>query len=273
MTQDIEELPSELTRALFQLGGRTLVFVEGETDETVFKKWFQERLQDVLFYPAGGVVVMQERLRQLATFRPDVQAYGIRDRDFCDDATVQAALGDATARLFLLTRYSIENYLLEPQALLVLMDDFLGPQNPVKNAAEVEGKLLELCHRLHALMGANWLLIEEAKTKLSEGDNRIEKERLIQHLAHVLGCPIEEAENRLDEKMALIQPKLHDLEMAHTQISGKPLLHHFYKFITASQGTLRTDHAFRFLVRHIKENLAIHPDLRFIVEKRILGDP
>ena len=272
MTQEVEELPEDLVRVLFELGGRTLVFVEGDDDECVFNAWFKERLPDVFFYPATGVSVVQKRLTQVKEKRPDVTAFGIRDRDFLSDGEVQAALNDSATRLFILTRYSVENYLLEPQALLDAMDDFLGVKNPVKNAAEVETKLLTLCRDLQALMAVNWLLIENGQAKIETGDNRNALEQFVNVVAQRLDCVPENARTQLEEKMALLQPNLETLETAHTRINGKYIFHRFYTFVTQTRTGLRKDHLLRILTRHIKD-AGIPADIRYLVEKRILGDP
>ena len=117
MTQIVKELPEKLVRLLARLGGRSIVLVEGESDETVFNDWYLERQADVTFFATSGKDDLVALLRTVTAQRPDVSAFGIRDRDFKSDAEVQASLDDPSAKVFLLRRYAIENYLLEPAAI------------------------------------------------------------------------------------------------------------------------------------------------------------
>ena len=152
------------------------------------------------------------------------------------------------------------------------MNTFLGKHNPVPTIMEVEAKLLELCRLLNILMAANWILIENGQTKLASGFEKLDAATLIDLIAKRLNCDPSAAEVLLNKKIALIEPVLGTLETAHTSISGKYLLHQVYVFAKTQRGWTK-DYLLRLLIRRVKEIGDIHPDIRFIVEKRILGDP
>ena len=111
----IQPYPPEITEFLFRLGDRSLVWVEGTDDEETFREWFAERRDEIEFYAAGGWRNVEHKLQEYLNYVQCV--FGIVDRDFRSDADVTAMLEDPAARLFILRRYAIENYLLEPAAL------------------------------------------------------------------------------------------------------------------------------------------------------------
>ena len=271
MTQQIRPLSPELTTALVSLGGRKLVLVEGPDDVDVLETWYLERLPELLFFPAGGYSEVESRLQELSVLRQDVSVYGIRDRDFHEDAYVQNALDNPNSRLFLLRRYSIENYLLEPAALYVEMRTFLGELCPVNDVPTVTAHLLSLCQRLKTLVAVNWVLIEHGKTKLSSGHEILDRQSFVNEVASRLSCSVADADQLLLAKEQLIAPRLTTLEDAQTCTSGKHLMHHVYMWITQTRRGLVKDHLFRLLLNRIKDSVGIHQEIRTIVEQRILN--
>lgn len=95
-----------------------IVIVEGESDDQdpyFYNRWFGDRARELTFIPQNGcervVQAVAELRAQLSPARP---VYGIRDRDFCDDADLgeDAIPADGVLRP---RRYTLENYLLEPE--------------------------------------------------------------------------------------------------------------------------------------------------------------
>ena len=114
MTREISQLPLEITDFIFERGSRKLVFLEGDDDLRVFKTWFQQDLSRIYFFAAGGCSNVKRFLQETLEHSTKKKIYGIIDRDFRTEEEVKS---DKTENLFILTRYAIENYLLEADAV------------------------------------------------------------------------------------------------------------------------------------------------------------
>ena len=44
----VKQLPPDLTTLIFQAGPRTLVLLEGDSDQAVFEEWYEERLDELM---------------------------------------------------------------------------------------------------------------------------------------------------------------------------------------------------------------------------------
>ncbi len=273
MTQIVKELPEKLVRLLARLGGRSIVLVEGERDETVFNDWYLERQADVTFFATSGKDDLIALLGTVAAQRPDVSAFGIRDRDFKSEADVQAPLDNPSANVFLLRRYAIENYLLEPDAISEELRQHYKEKLPVPDAAQVEQDLLALCRKLSGVMAVNWEFVVSGGgiKHLNLGFPVDNRQQLIQVAAKSLGCDEAEAEQRVSAREALLEPKLNTLAEAHTCVNGKRLLHQTFLFyIHNVQQGFDEEHFFDLLRREIKRR-GLPADVKAIVEDRILG--
>ncbi|MCW3058964.1 MAG: hypothetical protein JWQ02_785 [Capsulimonas sp.] len=271
MTQTIKPLPPELTDFIFELGPRTLVLVEGDDDIMVFEKLYLERLGDIAFFATDGDHQLEFLIQELQTVRPDVLAYGIRDRDFRSDAEVEAALANRDARLFVLRRYCIENYLLDPKIVWYVLNVYLYQKMPWKDAAEAEAYLLQLCVRLQHLMAANCALREIPAPGFKEAHDPLGRDETIAKIALILPCTVEEAEALIANKESQIVGMLQTLEQAYTRINGKHILWQLRMYAISLQKGLGYDHLFRLLLDEVKRQDAIHTDLREIVEQKILS--
>lgn len=154
---DVGELPPDLTRLLYALGPRKLVLLEGASDVAVFQGWYWDRRDVIEFFspevPQGtsGVQTLLARILARST-SPHPREYGIIDRDFRDDVEVEAVLADPSAHLFILRRYCIENYLLEPAAVAEEVRVLSGSNTPPPHSQTMEAELLQMCRRLHTMM-------------------------------------------------------------------------------------------------------------------------
>jgi hypothetical protein len=268
----ITALPAELTRLLFDLGSRKLVLVEGPDDREVFHQWYGERWSDVEFYVAGGSESVESFLQTVLAHSTTRRAYGIIDRDFRSDAEVDAPLNDPSAHLFILRRYALENYLLEPEAVWEELRVYHGTAFAVPDARAMEASLLQLCQRLRTVVAANWVFYEVGGVEyFGEGHDLSDRTELIRQAARRLGCDEAEAERRIAEKEALLDPMLTALDTAHLRINGKHLLQQVYEVhvIKVKKGLLK-DHLRNLLARSVKR-LGLHADVTTIVEGRILG--
>ena len=95
-------------------GRGVAVIVEGESaeqDPWFYGQWFDDRARQVTFFPQNGWSRVIEAVAELRRRCPDVPVYGIIDRDFVDDAALDA---DFAAGILRTPCYTLENYLLDP---------------------------------------------------------------------------------------------------------------------------------------------------------------
>lgn len=270
----IKTYPPEVTRVLFELGDRKLVWVEGTDDEETFREWFLEQRGQVEFYTAGGWKNVANQLQEYEQYLYDV--YGIVDRDFRSQTEIEAALHNPAAHLFILPRYAIENYLLEPGALCEELRVYYGSAYPAPNPVDLETNMLLLSQKLSTLMAANWVLFEIESTSgirlnhFSPAHQLDTRQAITEQAAQRANWEITKMELRIIEKENLIEPLLHTLTEAHTCINGKHLLHQIYqKYIVAIKRGLDKAHLRRLLARTVKRQ-GLPTDIVTIVEHRIL---
>jgi hypothetical protein len=268
----ITTLPPDITVALFLAGNRKLVLLEGPSDCDVFREWYRDQLDSLEFYDASGVINVRNMLEKALEVGTKKEVFGIIDRDFRTDEEVEHPLNDPSARLFLLRRYSIENYVLEPEAWNEELRVFYGKMHKVPTKAKIETQLLELCKQLRPIMAVNWILSEAGSESehLGYGYDISQRASMIQYASTALGCTIEEAEVSVQEKERSLDTRLTTLDSAHTCTNGKHLWHRAYAlYVIPIKPNIPPNYLLRLLARSVKPR--IHPDIRQIVEERILG--
>ena len=269
----IKAPPPDLETLLVLLGAQTLVLIEGEDDKAVLNEWYPEGLHNILYHEAGGSDSVRRLLQEILTQTPVKRAFGIIDRDFRSAAEVEARLRDPEEHLFVLRRYAIENYLLEPAAIREQLEPYYANAFVVPDTETVTQDLLQLCQNLRTLMAANWVFSEVGGPEyFTEGHQDIgDRPKLVQQTALRLSCDVAPAEQRIAEKEALLDPLLATLETAHHCVSGKHLLHQVYlHYVVAIKRGFLKDHLFHLLVRSIKR-MGLHEDIKEIMEQRILA--
>lgn len=267
----IKTLPPDLFTLLIDLGPRCLVLLEGDTDFHAFSEWFLESEADLLFHvPGGGVEGVKAYLNEALAASTTKRVYGIIERDFCSDAEVKNCLNDPASHLFILRRYALENYLLEPDVIREELRVFYGGTFVVPDASTIHDDLLQMCGQLHTLMAANWTLLEGTGKFLPPGFDANQRDIIVQQVALRLNINSAEAEQRVTEKEALLAPNLAILETAHGCTNGKFLMYKIYeRYIASVPRGLFKEHLFNLLVRTVKQQ-GIHADIRTIIEDRIL---
>src|SRR5882672_5468560 len=161
----ISSLPPELTDLLFKAGARAIVLVEGDKDCDVLRDWFKKSLSQMEFFACDGISNLNKWLEELLNRGTLKRAYGITDRDFRSDAEVDDSYLQGS-HLFILRRYALENYLLEPKPLwevLTLRDPDIKISLP--DEQDMETRLLEICRALKHIVAANWLYFDENKAQ------------------------------------------------------------------------------------------------------------
>lgn len=272
----ISSLPPKLTDLLFKAGARAIVLVEGDDDRYVLREWFSELLSKVEFYECGGIINLNKWLEALLNLGTLKRAYGITDRDFRSEAEVNDSYAEGS-HSFILRRYALENYLLEPKPLWELMklwDKKITDAMPDEQT--MANRLLEHCRGLKSLMAANWVFYETnqalyrsagvtARLEYFSTGHETDRQIVIQRAAKRLQCDETEAELRIAEKELEVERYLTDLTNAHQVIDGKRILHCInQEFFKTDAGRL-----FRFLTDKAKSH-GLPGDVVYIVRDRIL---
>lgn len=274
----ISRVPDDLVFFLLALGPATGVFLEGETDVEVFQKWYAEYDDRLLFYFAGGVGQVKEKVEAALAISPKFPVYGITDRDFRENSEVETILNDPSAKLFMLTRYALENYLLDPEWVFKELETACGQRFAINDATEMESAMLEICQSLKTVMAANWVFSEAARHEglsprhFSDGHELASREEVLRQAVNRLG-EIDEAEvrRRIEEKEHRLDSLLTDLNSAHRFTNGKHLLFQIWRRF--KNDLANKDALLRYLARNADSVEKIPADIRFIVEQKILGLP
>jgi hypothetical protein len=282
-TKVISHLSEDLASLFFELGPTKAVIVEGDTDLEIFQAWYPEKdFGDRLTIrqcrkEGGGKRCVKSQLQKVRDFEKaldmNIPVYGIIDRDFCDDATVQASLNEIEGRLFILSRYCIENYALDPESVHQVLKD--GRSQNLCDQTSMAEEMLEICRKLKTRMAIHWVFIEASETEsasptfFSEGQSLEEREETIrQAMGKQKFCDEDEFQRRIQEKEECIEQSLITLDSAHKYTDGKHLLPQIRRHYRPG---LHNDSIFRnYLVSKVK-TAGIHQDIRDIIERRILG--
>jgi uncharacterized protein DUF4435 len=273
----ISSLPPELTDLLFDAGTRIIVLVEGGYDQYVLRKWFKESLSEIEFYACSGISNLNKLLEELLNRGTLKRAYGIADRDFRSAAEVDNSYLEGS-HLFILRRYALENYLLEPKPLwevLTLRHPPIEADLPDEQAMETH--LLEICRTLKCIVAANWLYYDENKTQYQSSGQTAKLEYfkighdrdrhiVINQAAKQLKCDKDNCEKRIAEREEIIDQHFVNLDSAHQIIDGKRILHWIHRDLFQTE----YDYLFRLLTKEIKSH-SLPDDIVKIVQDRILS--
>jgi len=278
-TRTISKLPPELTNILFELGNRQLVLLEGKDDIEVFEEWFMENLSDIYFYPADGSLNVKTFLQEMLKKSSKGKIYGIIDRDFRTEQEVNAALSEQSAHLFILRRYALENYLLEPFAVWEELRIYPSKSFNIPDSSAMEKDLLKLCAQLKTMMAANWVIYDSSTRENTGGKyfkegydiKKNSRKDIIQQTSKRLNWELARVEQKIVEKEVIIQSKLDSIDTAYQMIDGKHLLHQImYKYTDEPKTKPRVEHFRRLLTRTVKEKIGLHTDILWIIKRRIL---
>ena len=188
--------------------------------------------------------------------------------------TISNLSSELTNILLILRLSEIENYLLEPIALLEELRIYpTKPSFNITDSISMEKGLLELCDKLTTIVAANLLLHKEStREKYFTSSYNIvhnNREDIIQQTAKRLNWEFAKTEQRITEQENLIESKLDSLDNAYKIIDGKRLLNQIMlEYTSESKTAKRLEHLRKLLTRRIKEE--IHEDILFIIQRRIL---
>jgi predicted ATPase len=147
-----EELHAALSELMGSRGlvsfNQRIVFIEGEessADREVYEKLYPSSQYQVSFVPAGNSASVRktaERVNELLSSSIEFQQYySIVDGDL--ERSVPAS-AQASARLFQLPVYHVENFLIREDLVLSAARDMLGSKCPYSSLSEVEAALVDI---------------------------------------------------------------------------------------------------------------------------------
>jgi hypothetical protein len=278
VTDDVRPLPEYVTDAILLAGARVLVLMEGPDDEWAFTEWFQDRLDDIVFVAVSGKADVIAKVAEIERSRPEVGAHGIVDRDYATADEVQSALDDPNSRCFLLRRFSIENYALEPAAVFDVLRVYLRSGMPHSDALAVEAMLLGVCADLHTMMSANYVLREHSDEVplFPAGYQPRDREHLVRTTAERIDAPggPTDVEARIASREKETAGALVAIDAAHEVVSGKHIVFRLLEFANGRRGTnnkLSSDYLFSQLVEWCRNHPPPHPDLVVLVDRCCAG--
>jgi hypothetical protein len=253
-----------------------LVLVEGQDDHEAYQELFHDRRAELKFHGCGGCIAAEQLFGELESHSIYQRVYLILDRDFRDETEVEETRAAVSARRFVLRRYAMENYLLEPAAVC---EELRVPIGEV-SSSQVRDELLRICSDLLPVMAANWVFKEAFEAGDShakyfrEGDDRIgHRSLIVAAAAERLGCSEVNLEEKMKAKEAMIAAALDSGEMPHSFINGKYILFLVHKkFIHANTGP-RIKLWRKYLARTVRVQKLIDADLLEIMNRVIRDLP
>jgi hypothetical protein len=107
-----------------------IVFVEGELitdDQRFFQKWFDSRAREIRFFAQNGWKQVAAAVAEVRAELHDRRVFGIVDRDLGAAPSLDA-LGRPVSSdgVFRTARYTLENYLLEPEGWAKVLNTYSG---------------------------------------------------------------------------------------------------------------------------------------------------
>ncbi|TAF79025.1 MAG: DUF4435 domain-containing protein [Runella slithyformis] len=272
------ELSEPLIIAIHQAGNRKLILVEGDEDQDIFEGYFKKYLSQICFFDCGGVNHILKYLEELSQKSTSKEFFGVRDRDFLDDNTVENSYSE-NSQLFILRWYCIENYLLNEQSIF----DELCTKHK-KNARakigfrdieDITNYIGELKESLCAITAADWVTAEFNEERAAQNINNSETER-VAYFSEGFDYNRENITRQLYQKLGLSGDKVIELieqkenlllsqDILHTKYSGKRLIHWICKRFDFRD----KEHFKRLLISRLNTK-NIPSNLKEIVEGKIL---
>lgn len=159
-------LEGEALRDACIAGQGIIVIVEGETDRDdawFYRAWFGGLAREIQFFPQNGwskVLTAVRELREALPFRP---IYGIIDRDFFEQALVDAQFETCPSDgIFRTPYYTLENALLDPVGWLKVAHFFgRGPVTGWETIQHAEAHVDEARRRCLPVAAFNRVVYDE----------------------------------------------------------------------------------------------------------------
>ena len=279
----------ELVTQAAQRGTSATVLVEGEedlSDAWLLGQMLRPFAQQISFHGRGSWVDVIRDLEHLLPYSPPDQVFAVLDRDFASDEEVETCYAPGyRGHLFRWRRYTIENYLLEPDWIAEFVDTVLETVPPKLATPEsVEKLMLGWCARLAPQVAGNWVIADLTRETMRR-NLRVEARQYFEALTDrdstwvlaeltkkyggwgatypALFTP-DALQSRFQDRFAKIMAKIQLLSGAHEVINGRMLLKAFQAELPSS---------LRAYVRKpliLEASKQVPEDIRVLFEERIL---
>ncbi len=253
-------------------GASPVVYVE-DNAYTIWRVWFPPK-KNVRFVNVGGKAAVKRRVQD--DIQKSILSFGVVDRDFDDDETVQDSLSP-DSHVYVIARYAVENYLLEPRAIadtVIRLPAVARSEPEWKDPTHVERTLLDWAHRLRFYAAANYLIDTWNRHirllsffRPGQRDHLFDRGFILDQLCNwAYGLPaVQEIETALDERAAHIDEACQTMDGLHRWIDGKTLLSSLihpqvFHVLRLSAGDLR-----RYLAEAMRDDLP--SDLKAIADR------
>lgn len=275
----IDQIEIEITA-----GRGIAIIVEGDSfrdDPYYYRRWFDDRASEVSFYPQDGWSQVLNAVAQLRERVPGMPVYGIRDRDFCEDAELDRAF--ETHGILCTPRYTLENYLLDPKCWAAVMQ-IIFDRDPVaakgwNDEAQVCTFINDAYRNCLGLAAHNWVVKLIAAKYLAQATQQpreyLKHPRALAAAVALLAslCAWGKQLGVTEDLNAVYAEKLAELEQMEfaaweKQVSGKYVLHALYQQfpLPAGSGRLPLD---QFLNLYMNQCYEPPADLSALIERII----
>ena len=141
-------------------GRGVAILVEGGKidDAWFYGQWFNDK--PVAFFPQGNWFQVVEAVGVLRQDCPEIPIYGIIDRDFADEFTLDSEF--ATEGILRTSRYTLENYLLEPGCWTEVFAFIFSREESVPqqwdNPIQVQQYIMQAFRACLIIAAYNWMI-------------------------------------------------------------------------------------------------------------------
>ena len=218
-----------------EAGRKTIVFVEGKYDKKIFELVYEKYTDKIEFIIALNCRKVKEYLEGCVQNIKEERYFGIIDRDFRTDKERENEMQEDKYKdkLYILTRYAIENYLIESEVLLKFLNEVISIET-------IKGIIHNIFKSLINVMAGNWLLLDLdfGKTFLLDENIPTDKEIILKKLNKKIKEKIEDdeiSEETIKEKYekyhSIISKMQDNVDELQKYINGKHFFHHFRRKI------------------------------------------
>ncbi|HKZ85068.1 MAG TPA: hypothetical protein VJ793_15565 [Anaerolineae bacterium] len=287
----------EVVRAV-RNGAGCAVLVEGE--EQASDAWILKYIllnvvgEEVTFHGRDGRERLLSELPDILRQLPNDQVFAILDRDFLEDELVGPRYApNFSGHLFIWRRFTVENYLLEPEWVTEAVAEFYMHEperipEALRTAEATEEFLLDQCRRLAPQVAGNWVisdLIREAKRRslssvearryfddLTDRDSAWVLAELTRKYGGWSGAypelfDVEALQAHFGDRLEAVLARIQVRSSAHQVVSGKLLMKALYAELPRGAKPNR-EYVRNRLVRMASKQ--VPDDIHTLIEERIL---
>jgi hypothetical protein len=209
-----------------EAGNRKIIFVEGKDDVILYSILYKEKINRIAFIEAGNCIKVKDAILKIKEdkeklFSDRDRYFGIIDRDFRTDEERAAEL-EKVSDLHIHSRYTLENYFIEPY----IIEELLKTRNcylkiRLEEVKEIIEKILQ---ELIETAVYNWVLKEYGKKFLPYN---VENDKLDFYLN---SNKVEDIKDSIKNKIELKREIIRGTKNLQEYINGKNIIYKLVKY-------------------------------------------